>query len=240
MGDNDASTLIVGSPYGNQDVDRGGILFGYQNWWDRSTACSEGFSIVSDQWAGLIDPAVATGDLDGDGVEELVVGSEHFAKSNKEQFVGLVAVFSDPAGVVGWLDGERSLRGEAENDRWGSQVAVADITSDGHLDLLVQSENKVTVLEDPLERFCETRTVAVVEADSESNLGEVLTVGAVASDQALLIGAWRQDHPVGIEVFFTPLQGSWSLEDANLYLEQEGSYWGSTAVQVVDEVSLVG
>ncbi len=82
--------------------------------------------------------AVASpGDVDGDGLDDLLVGASGFDGSSSRR--GAAYLLSGPVrGVFHLVDGAARLVGESDGDRAGSAVAGAgDVDGDGLVDLLV-------------------------------------------------------------------------------------------------------
>jgi hypothetical protein len=95
---------------------------------------------VADDRAGV---AVATGDVNGDGRADVVVGAEGADQNGRLNSGSVYVVFGATAGMVdlGTL-GERGFRidGAAAGDRAGAAVAVADLNGDGREDVVVGAE----------------------------------------------------------------------------------------------------
>ncbi len=86
---------------------------------------------------------VGAGDLDGDGIAELVVGAPGLADSTGGQHAGAVFVFRlsvldtlSSAGRATHL-ADRTVFGNSDQGRFGSAVAVGDLDADGFEDLAV-------------------------------------------------------------------------------------------------------
>jgi hypothetical protein len=81
--------------------------------------------------------AVATGDVDGDGQVDVVVGDPFFNASGHQS--GAVFVFLGPVapGDLTVADADVRLTGESATDWAGNSVAVADVDGDGVGDLVV-------------------------------------------------------------------------------------------------------
>ncbi len=81
----------------------------------------------------------AAGDLDGDGVPDLVVGVPYADAAGTD--AGGVWLYSGPiaAGTADWDDSASSLLGEAAGDQAGTDVLVSDLDGDGVDDLVAGS-----------------------------------------------------------------------------------------------------
>lgn len=95
-------------------------------------------------------PVAASGDIDGDGYDDLVTGEPHSPDDGGESMTGgLVGVYlggrSGPAGVEGqgtpprwWTQDSPGVPGSSERgDGWGSDLSVADTNGDGYADVAI-------------------------------------------------------------------------------------------------------
>ncbi|GGT66211.1 MULTISPECIES: FG-GAP repeat protein [Streptomyces] len=95
-------------------------------------------------------PATASGDIDGDGYDDLVTGEPHSPDDGGESMTGgLVGVYlggpQGPAGVDGvgtpprwWTQDSPGVPGASERgDGWGSDLSVADTNGDGYADVAI-------------------------------------------------------------------------------------------------------
>ncbi len=80
-------------------------------------------------WATLL------ADLDGDGLDELIVGSDGWDGPLGSE--GLVEVFAGGPALAADDAPRAQLAGTAENDRLGSEVAACDVDGDGVMELMI-------------------------------------------------------------------------------------------------------
>ena len=132
------SDLLVGAPYADdplQDHEASGTVYVID-----PTEYPEGGDLAaSARWklrgsnpevyAGF---SLATGDIDQDGVPEVLVGAPGALGG-----VGRAILFTGLATQKEYVYPLFGFRGEAEEDRFGAAVALADVTGDGAIDVLV-------------------------------------------------------------------------------------------------------
>lgn len=99
------------------------------------------------QWGG---PSVATGDLNGDGFDDLVVGVPGKDSGGATNAGAVTVVFGSADGVVTegsqqLVPGAGGLAGTAESDdRFGATVTIGDFDADGFEDLVVGAPGEDT------------------------------------------------------------------------------------------------
>ena len=87
--------------------------------------------------------AVTAGDLDGDGAAELAWSSA--TDDSQLSDAGAVWIVRDPwHGGGGVVDPDSRVLGRCEGDQAGLTLAIADVTGDGHQDLLVGASGRVS------------------------------------------------------------------------------------------------
>ena len=145
--------------------------------------------------------ALATGDLQGDGVADVVVGAPYADPTGTRRSGGSVHVYtgpvtedrsaSDPGGLT--------LAGDNPADRFGMSVATADVDGDGYDDLLAAavgaegSAGRVYVVPGPLSGDADvsSEAVLVLHGTDEERFGESIAAGDPDGDGAvdLVVGA---------------------------------------------------
>jgi hypothetical protein len=142
--------LAVGSPFedldGEQDAGIVHVFFGIQDGRLGPSSTSEltqafaGSEIESDDYFGF---SITSGDFDGDGIDDLAVGSpgEHQSGKNESGFVHVFYGSSNGFGTSRNARINQAFGGSdvEEGDRFGHSMAAGDFDGDGNDDLAVGS-----------------------------------------------------------------------------------------------------
>jgi hypothetical protein len=86
--------------------------------------------------------SVATGDLDGDGNEDMIIGAESNAIGGRSGVGATYIVLGTVTGEVDLSLADTKLAGEDAEDHAGHSVATGDFDDDGVLDVLVGAPNE--------------------------------------------------------------------------------------------------
>ncbi len=137
--------LIIGAPGYYNDPGEVYVVFGDTSGFSASLELSDldgtnGFTLNGIDTYDRAGSAVAAGDINGDGVEDLIIGTSNYYNDPEEVYV----VFGDTSGFsasleLSDLDGTNgfTLNGINTDDRAGSAVAPGDINGDGVADLII-------------------------------------------------------------------------------------------------------
>lgn len=137
--------VVVGAPLHDSGGHRSsGAVFGFAGPFSSTQLASAAdFAVVGSADVLLVGTsagAPAAGDLDGDGVDELVVPSLFADRADATTNAGALSVWVDPlAGTVTTEDGWRTLEGASANDNAGTGLSLGDLDGDGFDDLGVGS-----------------------------------------------------------------------------------------------------
>jgi hypothetical protein len=166
---------------------------------------------------------VASGDINDDGIDDLIIGASGFTATNPptRSLAGAVYVFWGSAdglsGTVNLDVGSADLEvyGPADNFALGRFVAAGDINGDGAEDLLIGADNADTdgytdngtvyvifgsaSLSSTIDLYTDTADFQVYGAAGGDNLGRSIASCDVNGNGVadLIIGAYRDDTPGG-------------------------------------------
>ena len=96
---------------------------------------------------GSFGSSVATGDLNGDGIEDIAVGAPTDDQNGED--TGAVFIFFGPPGsekVIRPIDADLVIHGDGEGTMFGSTLAVADVNDDDVDELIVGAAHYVRTL----------------------------------------------------------------------------------------------
>jgi hypothetical protein len=83
---------------------------------------------------------VATADMDGDGLEDLLIGAEQAGNTSADEDPGAVYIHNDAGTFIfGTTDPSTALWGDAAGDRTGGQIVAQDVDGDGAMDLWISA-----------------------------------------------------------------------------------------------------
>ncbi len=115
---------LAGASFGRDDLRADGNPF-----WDVKIAATRAGSNFGD--------SLATGDVNGDGVDDLLIGAPGARTPGANQ--GAVYLFFGPIADGAYVaeDADWSVRGSAANDYFGESIALGDLDGDGSADIII-------------------------------------------------------------------------------------------------------
>jgi hypothetical protein len=210
-------------------ADRGAV------WWvgggsdvDRSLA--DGASMLAGSEDGeQAGVALATANVDGDGVGDLVVGSHRF--EGEGTLLGRVSVIAGPVVASETADAPSQFVGDADSDRLGERLAAGDVDGDGHDDVLAAARFEGSAADEagavflwvdaaePLVRGALLAAAWVGRGvDASDRAGDAVAIGDLDGDgfADVAVGSEASGGGMGrIWVHYGPLGGDVSLGDAD-------------------------
>ncbi|MCB9744077.1 MAG: FG-GAP repeat protein [Alphaproteobacteria bacterium] len=191
---------------------------------------------------------VGPGDLNGDGVDDLVLASMHsqlFLQGS--DLGGSLFVFHGPVlGTLTQSDADLELRVGAEHDHLGYALAYGDVDDDGLVDLITstpltaESDTAVAVFLGPHGSASAARAPDLIVYSRDTRLypGISLDVGDVDGDgvEDMIVGGQDLDQAGDVRIFLGPLRaGSVSAGSADVVLEgQRGELLGWSVAALDD------
>ncbi len=190
---------------------------------------------VTGDWTGAEwGEAIDAGDLDGDGVNELVLGGA-------ETGAGVVGVYDAVPGSYAASDGTLTW-GVATGDDFGATVVAGDIDADGYEDLLVGAPGVDSPAADAgavyglpggatgvgatAWTFEGPGTAMALYGTNSRGIARPADVDGSGGPDVVLASYWTST----VVVFADPARGTWAFTDAATTVSEPGSDAGSSLV----------
>lgn len=242
LNDDGIADLVISAPladFGGRNAGAVHVFFGSLGVQADTMASDADVTIVGFSTQGRFGTSVLTGDLNGDGFDDIAVGAPMDDANGDDN--GAVYIFDGPleSNLINATDANHILTGEAGHmgDLFGTALAFGDVDDDGRVDLVVSAirDDAGGIMTDcgAVYTFLDSATLANVSADQADakvigvedgdQLGNMILIGDVNADGAddLVVSAVRFDPPLpvprrqdagGVFIF---LGGSAPAVDAN-------------------------
>jgi len=194
---------------------------------DCSPFC-EGALFVGQTDGDRAGSAVSGADLDGDGLDDVVIGASERGAAGAV-YVWAAAV----SGNVSLADADTQLDGTSDHRQVGAALGHGDLDDDGRKDLVVgdweSTGGRVDVITDALESTADLALAAcTVHGRTEAPLTSAAAADVDGDDVADLVVGAALDLGIGGDdaawVFLGPLTGELTLDDADVRILGEGLY----------------
>ena len=148
--------LIVGAPKAVYSLDKYGrtyVFFGRQDWLANHQINlaheSADFTVIGPQRACSLGTSVASGDINGDGIDDILIGAHSFDGSTNEMGAcyaihGREDFTSGDVFYLGSQPADLTCLGEARESLLGFQISAGDLDGDGMAEWVVSSVNTDT------------------------------------------------------------------------------------------------
>ena len=208
--------LWMSSAYSDIGITRGGqayLFYGDTTWSSSLISTDADASFTGASWADYLGQGIASpGDVDGDGYEDLLVGS---GKADGTAGTNAGAAWLFLGGSVRWLGtadastvAEAAIWGVSADDMLGTGVAGGDLDGDGHADLVLGAygvdqgstvdTGEVYVFSGPVVGTLDSSYAdATIAGDTaEGYFGDCVRVADISGDgqSDVLISAWGDDE----------------------------------------------
>lgn len=223
--------IIVGGPLANGDVFSSGQAFAWYGPVSGAHTPADADAVINGiEFNELLGTSLAAADLDGDGIDDLVVGAPRPNLSGAG--TGTAYVFYGPVtGSRSASSADATITGEHLNDEFGSSVAAGDVDGDGIADLFVGASQfsagrsgKAYLFHGPLTGFVSAASAdAILDGEAAGDLyGDAVAIaGDVDGDGFgdFLVGGEFSDtigpHAGRAFLYRGPLSGAVSAERAD-------------------------
>ncbi len=229
-----ADAVIVGADRYDVSKDEGQVLVfdGPTGTLDETSALA---IIVGDQQSEALGFAIdGTGDLDGDGVGDLLLGAERYDDGTTNKDAGAAYLFYGPvSGSLTVLGADETTIG-TDGAKLGQALDVgSDVDGDGLDDVLLGGFEEASVALDGGVVYLftgglsgaadSTATATIAPTDSDQDLGWSVRLGGDVDGDGvgdILVGAPRADGTAGTQaghaaLFYGPISGTLTLDQAN-------------------------
>lgn len=186
----------------------------------------EVYDTVSESWFG--SQMRSAGDVDGDGFDDLWVGSQFvdassLTEDNSNEGVAYLVQGPIDAASLDLANADAVIRGSHRADLVGFQIAVGDLNGDGFSDALLPTRNngKIAVHYGP--------TIASGDVDQVPDLivadgaYDATVIGDINGDDLpdVAVLAWGDSDGGDLYLFHSPIVGQLDLADANAVIRHQ-------------------
>lgn len=219
LNDDGIADVVVSAPladFGGRNAGAVHVFFGSLGTQLDTMASDADVTLIGFATQGRFGTSVLTGDLNGDGFDDIAVGATLDDANGDDN--GAVYIFHGPleTNLISATDADLLLTGEAGHvgDLFGSAMALGDVDDDGRVDLLVSAirEDAGGLMTDcgAVYTFLDSATLESVSADMADvkligmedgdQLGNMLLVGDINADGVddVIVSAIRFDPPLPV------------------------------------------